>query len=202
MPPASFFAPFGLYCQPEFLPGDLCAELYAAMQTGARKTATVQTHASDREVDRKIRSTQWVTIPDDLLRAVTARLETATDTLARHYNVALTGPERPQFLSYSVGDFYKPHRDASHAHDAGERYRARKVSAVIFVNGQAPDPRPDAYGGGALTFFELFDDPTGKAVGFPLDPTPGLLATFPSDRLHSVAPVTHGERFTVVTWFF
>jgi SM-20-related protein len=30
---------------------------------------------------------------------------------------------------------------------------------------------------------------------------PGLLVAFRSDTVHEVLPVTHGERFTVVSWF-
>jgi SM-20-related protein len=56
------------------------------------------------------------------------------------------------------------------------------------------------YGGGALTFYELFDDPVGRLIGFPLEANEGLLA-FRAEVLHSVAPVTHGDRYTIATWF-
>jgi SM-20-related protein len=42
---------------------------------------------------------------------------------------------------------------------------------------------------------------TALPLGIPLDADEGLLVTFPSRMLHAAAPVTHGERYTIVTWF-
>jgi hypothetical protein len=76
-----------------------------------------------------------------------------------------------------------------------------RISAVVFLNTTSPDPAPDTYGGGALTFYGLLDDPRAQSVGLPLDATEGLLMTFPAEIVHSVAPVTHGERYTAVSWY-
>jgi len=69
------------------------------------------------------------------------------------------------------------------------------------VNPHADVPRDGCYGGGALTLYELFDGTGGQKIGLPVDPEPGLLITFVSSLLHSVTPVTHGERCTVVSWY-
>jgi SM-20-related protein len=37
-------------------------------------------------------------------------------------------------------------------------------------------------------------------VGLPLVGEGGLLVAFESGTTHSVTPITHGERYTVVTW--
>jgi hypothetical protein len=42
---------------------------------------------------------------------------------------------------------------------------------------------------------------SGKDARSPLIAEPGLLIAFPSDKWHEVKPVSHGRRFTVVTWF-
>jgi predicted 2-oxoglutarate/Fe(II)-dependent dioxygenase YbiX len=42
----------------------------------------------------------------------------------------------------------------------------------------------------------------GENVGLPLAGEAGLLIAFPSHLVHSVSPVTAGERYTLVTWFF
>jgi SM-20-related protein len=57
------------------------------------------------------------------------------------------------------------------------------------------------YGGGALTFYDLFDDPTGRSLGFPLQAEEGLLIAFRAEVPHSIAPVTHGDRYTIASWY-
>ena len=62
---------------------------------------------------------------------------------------------------------------------------------------------PAGYAGVTLTFFGLMDDDASEeSVGLPLAGEPGLLVAFPPSLIHSVTPVTAGERYTVVTWFF
>jgi SM-20-related protein len=73
---------------------------------------------------------------------------------------------------------------------------------VIFLNGTSAEPRDDTYGGGALTFYELFDDPVGRKIGFPLEADEGLLVAFRANLLHSVTPITHGDRYTITGWYF
>jgi len=76
------------------------------------------------------------------------------------------------------------------------------VSLVIFLNRESQEPADDAYGQGYLTFYGLLDGPHWKKCAFPLKAEPGLLIAFPSDKWHEVTPVSHGRRFTVVTWFY
>jgi SM-20-related protein len=78
--------------------------------------------------------------------------------------------------------------------------RERRISVVLFVNGGSDEPAPGSLGGGALTFYGLMGD-GGQSVGLPVDAESGLAVAFPSATLHGVSPVTHGQRFTVVTWF-
>ena len=55
----------------------------------------------------------------------------------------------------------------------------------------------------SLTFYGLMDDGvSGESVGLPLAGETGLLVAFPSHLVHSVSPVTAGERYTLVSWFF
>lgn len=75
------------------------------------------------------------------------------------------------------------------------------MSVVIFLNRQSQEPAEDAYGEGQLTFYGLLDGPQWEKCASPLDAEPGLLIAFPSDRWHEIKPVSHGRRFTVVTWF-
>jgi SM-20-related protein len=130
---------------------------------------------------------------------VAARLLALKPAAEKHFRLRLSGSRPPQFLVYRPGDFFRRHRDSSADPGAGEAATGRKVSAVAFLNGAEGE---DGYGGGALVFYGLLDDPRGEQVGFPLTPEAGLLVAFRSDVIHEVTPVTHGERCTVVSWFF
>jgi SM-20-related protein len=76
----------------------------------------------------------------------------------------------------------------------------QRVGAAVFLNGEGEDGDPDAYGGGSLTFYGLLGEDEERQVGLPLMGEEGLLVAFASDLPHAVTPVTHGERYTVVTW--
>ena len=130
------------------------------------------------------------------------KLLEAVPGLAKHFERGLVGMQAPQFLVYREGDFFRPHEDDSEKPDAPDFVRQRSVSAVVFLNGATPGD-PAGYSGGSLTFFGLMDDsPSGESVGLPLAGETGLLVAFPSHLVHSVSPVTAGERYTLVSWFF
>ena len=78
----------------------------------------------------------------------------------------------------------------------------RQVSVVLFLNSESEIPNPDAYAGGSLTLYGLLQEPLWEKYGFSLKGETGLLVAFRSDVFHEVIPVTEGERFTVVSWFF
>ena len=72
---------------------------------------------------------------------------------------------------------------------------------MVFLNGDTPEDQA-GYSGGSLIFYGLMDDDaSAESVGLPLAGEAGLLVAFPPHVIHSVSPVTAGERYTVVTWF-
>jgi len=119
------------------------------------------------------------------------------DALARRFGHALSSCEPPQFLRYLAGDFFVPHQDGNtpliHDHS-----RFRKVSAVIFLSAFAEEPAPESYGGGALVLHGPY---SGPPLRVSLAPEPGTLVCFRAETTHEVLPVTHGERFTIVSWY-
>ena len=171
------------------------------MDAGSRIDGTVGTTGADFAVDPSYRRTKVVDVGDALGDIVRDRLLALAPAVAAHYRVAIADCQRPQFLAYRPGDFYKPHRDRNPSPQGAALSKARCISAVIFLDARAETPDDGAYGGGALTFYEYLSDPSGRDVGLPLDPAPGLLVTFRAEALHAVAPVTHGERRTIVSWF-
>ena len=203
MPKPELFQRLGLYTFEHLLDADICRRLREAFQSGRTRAGTVGVaDSAEFVVDASVRSVRVVDVGETLSSEVRSRLLATKPAIEAFYKLPLTDCEPLQFLAYSVGDHYTAHRDGRADHTASESAKARRISAVIFLNDQSAEAAPEHYGGGALTFFELFDHPSGNPMGIPLDASEGLLMTFPSHLLHSVTPVTHGERYTIATWFF
>ena len=171
---------------------------------GARGTAaTVAEKATGDEVDDNYRRTKRARVSPETVSFVGARLDDARPVLEQHFGVQLSGWQDPQFLVYRPGDFFQPHPDRSDETGTPAYVQGRQVSSVLFLNDQADEPRDDSYSGGALTFYGLLGDGSeGQSMGLPLVGKAGLFVAFRSELVHSVTPITHGERYTVVSWFF
>jgi len=197
MPTADFFCKFGLFAIEGFFDRDLCSQLCADVRAGISSIGLI----GSGKVDRQIRSVNRVRVNDVSTALVRTRLIDVKPDLERHFDTVLTDSQGPHFLHYVTGDFYEYHRDRRSDQDAPAMAKSRRISAVIFLNGTSAEPRDNMYGGGALTFYELLDDPTGRSLGFPLQAEEGLLIAFRADVPHSVAPVTHGDRYTIAGWY-
>jgi SM-20-related protein len=195
---AEFFERFGFFVRPGLLNAEEAERLRSEMAGSAGKAATVAEGETADELDEGQRSTKWAQVSDETRADVHERLLSLKPSLEAHFGTEFAGCQKPQFLVYREGDFFGAHHDTSTEEDAADFVRERRISVVLFVNGQSDDPRPGMFGGGALTFYGLMDD---ARVGLPVDAGAGLAVAFPSERLHAVSPVLHGERFTVVTWF-
>jgi len=203
MPAAEFFTRLGLFVRKNFLEQELCARCYREMDEAPPTQATQATIAGPDGtdiLDEAIRRVTVVDVPDATVALVEAQMLALLPALERHFNVTLTGCQPLQFLTYREGDFYAVHNDS----DTGAPGMAgeRKVSLVLFLNSPAQQPADGAYGGGSLTFYNLIADPQWQTYGFPLNSEAGLLVAFRSDMLHQVLPVTHGKRYTIVSWLF
>jgi len=71
--------------------------------------------------------------------------------------------------------------------------RHRRVSAIVFLSEAGRD-----YGGGELVFQTGYEQRYARTLA---PSQRGSLLAFRSELSHEVTPVTHGERYTVVTWF-
>jgi SM-20-related protein len=199
--PAEFFTRFGLYDERGFLSPEECASLTAEMRAATGAPATVADGPEDEAVDETHRRTKQAEVSPTTATRVGEELLEAVPGLARHFELPLVGMQKPQFLVYRDGDFFRPHHDDSNRPEAPDFVRQRSVSAVVFLNGVGPD-EADGYTGGSLTFYGLMGDTvTGDSVGLPLAGETGLLVAFPSHLVHSVSPVTGGVRYTLVSWF-
>jgi SM-20-related protein len=201
MPAAEFFRSLGLFVVKDFFDGAWCERLRLEAASASKSHATVVRKSLER-LDEGMRKTKWAGVSAPTRSAVKVRLLDVKPRLERHFNVTLGDCEEPQFLAYKAGDFFRLHRDNADDPDAFAYVTERQVSTVIFLNSGAAAQGPQSYGGGALTFYGLIDDPRWKSCGFPLVGEQGLLIAFRSDVLHEVTVITGGERYSIVTWFF
>jgi len=201
MPAAEFFSLLRLFVQRDFFPPAECEWLRREARLAPGIPGTVRTEGATYDVDSAERSVRCSLIADAVLAQTTERLLALKPRLETHFGVPLRRCQPPQFLRYGPGDHYRAHRDNSDDPTASPISRERRVSVVIFLNGESAEPQEDRYGGGALTFYGLLEDPRARSIGLPLVGEPGLLIAFPSNLAHGVTPVVHGERFTVVSWF-
>lgn len=202
MPDPSFFTRFHLFVAREFFDAAACAALRAQMQAAAGRAGPIRVGSETSVVEPSIRRVKLTEVPETAISYATERLLALKPQLEQHFGLALRGCQPPQFLTYRVGDFYRWHVDGTNEPEAPAVTNERRVSAVIFLNNEAREPHNDAYGGGSLVFHGLINDPRGGSVGFPLTGEEGLLIGFPSTLPHEVAPVTHGERYTIAAWYF
>ena len=197
---ADFFRTFGLYVARDFFDRDLCARLRAEARAAAADPATVRQQGTEYIVDEEVRRTQLARVSEASEQLVERRLMALKGTLERHFRATTSGIRWPQFLVYREGDFFRPHADSSAADDAPSVSTGRRVSIVIFLNGEGDPADDESYAGGSLTFYGLMHDARADDRGFPVTGETGLLVAFPSQLVHSVTPVTRGMRFTIVSW--
>lgn len=145
----------------------------------------------------EVRRTRRAEVSPETEARVTALLAAQKPALERHFGLALGACEKPQFLHYREGDFFVPHQDGNTPliHDES---RFRRISAVIFLNGQSAEPAPESYAGGSLVLHEPY---TGPDLRIAMPALPGSMIAFRSETTHEVTPVTYGERFTIVSWY-
>jgi len=197
---ADFFARLGLFVVPNFLSQDICAKLRSSLASADWKPAPVAEGSQDT-YDEEYRKTKQHTIDNASKNEMHVRLLSIRAQLESHFRTPLSGCQAPKFLSYSVGEFFRAHADTADDMDLQEEIKARKVSAVVFINRNSHEG-PETYSGGALVFYDLFpEDPQLRSRGFPLQPEEGLLIAFPSRMMHEVEPVTRGKRYSIVTWY-
>jgi predicted 2-oxoglutarate/Fe(II)-dependent dioxygenase YbiX len=194
-----FFRHLGLMIHEGFLTREECAALRAEMRQNTPAPAWVFREGDDL-VDEDVRKTKVVEIAGAKKNMLKHRLLHFQPEIEKHFRTPLSECEGPHFLMYHAGDFFVPHCDSTNYEKNADIYRTRRVSLVVFLNGHESTSPPEWYAGGALTFYGLIDEPRWKPCGFPMVGQPGLLVAFRSDVIHGVEPVTHGTRYTAVSW--
>lgn len=201
MPSPAFFTELGLLVLPGFLDAASCARLRSACGSDSTR-ATVSRQGRDL-VDEEVRRTRSAEVGESTAQEVEALFRELKPRLESHFELRLSGCEMANFLVYREDDFFIAHTDSSADAEASESVKKRKVSLVLFLNGQSEEADPgDGFAGGELVFYGLMDGPQWESIGLPLGGEEGMLVAFASDLLHEVRPVTRGVRHTVVSWFY
>lgn len=192
-------APPAIFVERHFLALDWCREAVAAMRQGTHVPAQVGGEMGDDVTNLRVRRTSHAVIPHALQLQLAARLDSLRPCVERHFGMTLGAAQAAQFLHYRRGDFFRPHQDSSIHPAHAPELRARQISVVIFLNRSARLPDENSYCGGELRLYRI-DDAVADP-GICIAGEPGLLVAFCSDVFHEVRKVTHGERFTIVSWF-
>ncbi|HEV2863917.1 MAG TPA: 2OG-Fe(II) oxygenase [Pyrinomonadaceae bacterium] len=190
-----------MYLSRNFLGARECAELIEEVSAARGGPATVYRPGSQSPVDERVRRTTRHMLSEETTEHVRRMLLRRMDEVAAHFGVRLHDCEPPQFLRYQEGDFFVAHQDGNTEQLQYDHLRVRRVSVVVFLNGQSEHPRPGTFGGGSLVFYEPDVDHERKELGLPVAAEPGLFVAFRAETTHEVRPVTHGERFSVVCWY-
>ncbi len=180
----------------DFLDGATRADLLAQMCSASGAPATVYANQAG-SVELRMRKVTRLIVSPETSACVVRHLIEKKNAIEAYFGRTLEHCEDPQFLHYRTGDYFVAHQDGNTpiVRDASLH---RKVSVVIFLNPQTAEPTPGTYGGGELVFHGPY-----SALDFrlPVAADPGTLVAFRAETTHEVVPVTHGERFTIVSWF-
>ena len=191
----------GIFVERNFFDASLCSDLRAIMCSAPANKALV---VKDRSylVDVAQRRTTLASVSASTAAVATRKLLTILPRLESHYSTKLESCASPEFLIYREGDHFRAHADTYPDPKLPPEVHLRKISAVVFLNSQSERLSVDSYSGGYLTFYNLAKNPTWQTYRFKLSGEQGLLVAFPSSVFHEVTPVTRGERFTIVSWFY
>ena len=177
------------------IPGaDLCDAIVAEMKAAGGDLALPSMAARFQEqLMRIVRRTFRVKPSNETVELVTQKLLACKEEVEKHFAVSLTECEDPQFLRYREGDFFVAHQDGNTGLLRLETEQ-RLISTVIFLSRESEEAGTGDYCGGSLVFSNLRER-------FRMYPEPGTLVAFRSETTHEVTPVTHGERYSIASWF-
>ena len=182
-----------LFVVPQFFEPRLRETILAELKSLEGSAATVYGRTTSGSVHENTRKTLRLNPSDETVELVTRRLWECKEAVEKHFAVTLNECEESQFLHYREGDFFVAHQDGNTGLLRLDTER-RLISTVIFLSRESELPEPNAYCGGSLVFTDLRNR-------FHMRAEPGTLVAFRSETTHEVTPVTHGERYSIASWY-
>lgn len=181
----------------EFFEPDVCADILAELKAAPSNNSTVSGRGPSRTVDEGVRKSLRILPSDKTVELVTRRLLERLRSVEEHFEIKLEECEDPQFLHYRVGDFFVAHQDGNTGLLRLETEK-RRISTIIFLSNESDTPQSDSHCGGSLVFSNYRLTPgVFRMVG-----EPGTLVAFRSETTHEITPLTHGERFSIASWYW
>jgi SM-20-related protein len=187
-----------LFVSKQFFEPLLCEKIVAEMKLVEGSAATVYGRGSSGMIDANVRNTLRVRPSNEIIELVTDRLTECKADVEKHFAVNLAECEDPQFLRYREGDFFVAHQDGNTGLLRLDSER-RLISTIIFLSRESDSPGLETHCGGSLVFTDLRAPSDRGKFRFSADP--GTLVAFRSETTHEVTPVTHGERFSIASWY-
>ena len=187
---------FDLLLVTSFLDAQTCRDLVAEMRRSPAAPAITYGQGGPGSVNERVRKVARLTPSKETVEHVTRRLIDYRQKVGKHFGISLSSCEEPQFLRYRVGDFFVAHQDGNTGLMRLDTDRSRRISLSIFLNRQSETPEADAHCGGSLVFSDWRADRELRLTG-----EAGTLVAFRSETTHEVLPVTHGERYAIVSWY-
>jgi predicted 2-oxoglutarate/Fe(II)-dependent dioxygenase YbiX len=172
-------------------------DILAQLRLAGGGPATVYGKEKAGAVESRVRKATRVLVSKETSERLMSQLMERKGAIEEHFGITLSECEEPQFLRYKVGDFFVAHQDGNTPLIFDES-RFRKISTVVFLSTQAAEPTPGTYGGGSLVLHGPYSDLNFR---LPVTANPGALVAFRAETTHEVTPVTHGERYAIVSWF-
>lgn len=200
--PFSILRKLGIYVDEHFLSPELCLKMLSTLSLCECSQAPVKKGGTNY-INKKTRKTLLLNPPESCHEIISQKHSLLQPKLERFFDINIMGQETSQYLRYRSGDYFIPHADESSAHASSNSY-LRKISIICYLNTQVEDIASTIgnFQEGELVLYGLLDDQKSKTSGFPISATAGLLIAFKSDLLHEVCPITAGERYSIVSWFY
>ena len=178
----------------------MCERIVNEMSALEGRSSLVYGRSDSGVVHETTRRSLRLTPSAKTVDLVVSRLVTCMVPVAQHFSVKLSECEDPQFLRYQKGDFFVAHQDGNTGMLRLDTER-RLVSTVIFLSREVETPveERNVYCGGSLVFTNHRVAP--EQAKFHIRGEPGMLVAFRSETTHEVTPVTHGERYSIVSWY-
>jgi len=102
-----------LFTVKQFLEPGVCREIVAEMSAAQSDAATVYGRTTSGAVEQNIRKTLRLRPSVATIESIVRRLLVLKDSIEKHFAVALSECEDPQFLRYREGDFFVAHQDGN-----------------------------------------------------------------------------------------
>lgn len=188
----------------DFIEAGLCESLIRESRSAEFRQAKFHEPLRDESgslVDTTTRNVKEMKVSAEARALVTERLLAHKPVLEAHFRVGLGECQRPNFLYYTAGGLYVPHTDSADEPEFPDYIRDRRVSVVIFLNGQADSDADEGFRGGSLIIYTPNYRPRSAGPSTRVRGRAGRLVAFRSNVFHEVEPVGSGERFTVAAWF-